>query len=206
MDTDESKESSDTTPVTEESSASPINRTKQAADSALGTSQAAGLLAENFDQNTRPSPIHCLGARAYDGGYFDVGSFFVFRHKPSDVRRGDEVAGFPVGEDRAPISSADHSSEQAPSPLGYVLLDGLTVKTHGAEKKQVEGSGSGGALRAFLELQRQVRNGKRSSPLSRRGHFVELISSEEAVTANNVERVPPYEYIAVLCSTLVLQY
>lgn len=167
MDRHSAKESPDTAPATEESSRTLINSAKQAAASAPdGTDSSSSLLSNNvtppvddIDQNTGHSPSHCLGARAYDGGYFDVGSFFVFHHKPVDSQPEGKLSGGVVDADRAPIPSPNDASEQEPSALGYVLLDGLTIKTRRSKEKKVEGSGSAGALRAFLELKRQVNAG-----------------------------------------------
>lgn len=139
---------------------------KQAAASPPDGTDSSSLLSNNvapsvddIDQNTGHSPPHCLGARAYDGGYFDVGSFFVFHHKPADSQPEGKVTGGVVDADRTSIPSPNDAFEQEPSALGYVLLDGLTVKTRGSKEKKVEGSGSVGALSAFLELKRQVNAG-----------------------------------------------
>lgn len=127
---------------------------------------------------TPTPPPHCYGIRAYDGGYFDVGSFFVLH--PSEGCAAAAAAG---GSTSAAASSSQSTSEapgaqdergagpnnrpppfaqkqdaaRHPSPLGFEFLDGLKVKsTRGLKDREVEGEGSEGAMRAFAELERQV--------------------------------------------------
>lgn len=116
-----------------------------------------------------PPPRHCLGARGYDGGYFDVGSFFVFHQEPPALPGpNEEPAGSPRGVDSGllapppppsgtPSSPPPATADRQPSPLGYDFLDGLKVKPSEHQGKAVEGEGSEEAMSAFVELQRQVK-------------------------------------------------
>lgn len=109
-----------------------------------------------------PTPPHCLGARGYDRGYFDVGSFFVFHQEPPASGPNEAAADTPRGVDSellAPPPAGTESSlaDSPPSPLGYEFLDGLKVKPSEHRGKAVEGEGSEEAVAAFVELQRQVR-------------------------------------------------
>lgn len=115
---------------------------------------------------SKPTPPHCLGARGYDLGYFDVGSFFVFHKEPPASGASEAAAGTSRGVDSqllapppspSPAGTESPSADSAPSPLGYDFLDGLKVKPSEHRGKAVEGEGSEEAMAAFVELQRQVR-------------------------------------------------
>lgn len=107
-----------------------------------------------------PAPTsHCLGARGYDGGFHDVGSFFVFRH---EALRQQQLAK-DGGADLELFGAAPTagSSTTPATPLQYELVDGLRVKVAprpplGGVPAAVEGEGSAVAGRAFEVLQRQV--------------------------------------------------
>lgn len=130
-----------------------------------------------------PPPPHCYGMRAYDGGYFDVGSFFVL-HPHEDASASDASGGgggAPASAAAAASSQSTSESpavkdgrsgdppltrkreiaaakKQQPSPLGFEFLYGLKIKTSKGKltDKEMEGQGSEGAMRAFVELERQV--------------------------------------------------
>lgn len=121
-------------------------------------------------------PPRCLGARGYDGGFYDVGSFFVFRHGPQPPQvvtqdeapasaegaaasGGDLVELFGAGPSSAPSrkTAAAAAAATAPSPLQFVLLDGLSLRGACSGKGELEGDGKETAARAFVVLQRQVR-------------------------------------------------
>ncbi|CAM9433042.1 unnamed protein product [Scytosiphon promiscuus] len=116
-----------------------------------------------------PVPPRCLGARGYDGGFYDVGSFFVFRHgpQPQQVSREESPASAEgaCGGDLVELFGASPASNSSkatttvvPSPLHFELLDGLWVRGAAARSKkgEVQGSGPEAAARAFVLLQRQV--------------------------------------------------
>lgn len=107
-----------------------------------------------------PPQQECFGVRAYDGGFFDVGSFFLFHNEPPTASPGSGRGASSEEEDdhgEDDLTTPRRAADQAASPLGYVLLDGLAVTwASGGREKEVDGQGSDGALRAFLELQRQV--------------------------------------------------
>eukprot|EP00752_Nemacystus_decipiens_P007799 g6965.t1 len=95
----------------------------------------------------------CLGARGYDGGFHDVGSFFVFRH---EALRQQQLAK-DGGADLELFGAAPTGSSTLATPLQYELLDGLRVKVSPVGGlSAMEGKGSEAAGRAFEVLQRQV--------------------------------------------------
>lgn len=104
-----------------------------------------------------PPTSHCLGARGYDGGFHDVGSFFVFRHEALQQQLAKAKGG---GADLEPFSAAPTESSALAKPLQYELLDGVRVKVKVAPPlggvPVVEGKGSEAAGRTFEVLQRQV--------------------------------------------------
>lgn len=157
---DSSREST-MVPSTDSSAAAEVT---PAADSeASSSSHAAEATAAPRDSptltsiaNKAPPPppptSHCLGARGYDGGFHDVGSFFVFQQEPAAKDgAGDadlELFGAaPIGKSSAPAT-----------PLQYDLQHGLRVEVApplgGAPV--AEGQGSEVAGRVFEVLQRQV--------------------------------------------------
>eukprot|EP00903_Cladosiphon_okamuranus_P012861 g12014.t1 len=101
-----------------------------------------------------PPTSHCLGARGYDGGFHDIGSFHVFRH---EALRQQQLAK-DGGADLELFGAAPTGRSALATPLQYELSDGLRVKVApplgGAPA--VEGKGSEVAGRAFEVLQRQV--------------------------------------------------
>lgn len=104
---------------------------------------------------TPPTPPHCLGARGYDEGFCDAGSFFVYQHEPrqQQVVKDD-------GMDLELFGAAPAVTKQQAPPhlLQYKLIDGLRIKYAAAVggENEVEGDGSEVAGRTFLLLQRQV--------------------------------------------------
>lgn len=122
-----------------------------------------------------PTPRRCMGARAYDGGFFDVGSFFVFHHTLPDANilstdakskrsSGKDVPGDdPVKEPAREFSKEDHEESSSRSPaslLGYKFAEGLRVHTTAVKGgKNAQGEESEGAIQAYLELRRQVNAG-----------------------------------------------
>ena len=101
-----------------------------------------------------PTTSHCLGARGYDGGFHDVGSFFVFRH---EALRQQQLAK-DGGADLELFGAAPTGSSMLATPLQYELVDGLRVKVAPSlgGVPAVEGKGLEVAGRAFDILQRQV--------------------------------------------------
>lgn len=111
-----------------------------------------------------PTPSHCLGARGYDGGFYDVGSFFVFRHESQQQQQRQRQTGQKDKEVDDGAGPADGSTAgeapAPPSPLQYKLLDGLRVKGDdpvGRRACESEGKGDETAGRMFVVLERQVR-------------------------------------------------
>lgn len=113
-----------------------------------------------------PTTSHCLGARGYDGGFHDVGSFFVFRHEAL----GQQQLAKDGGADMELFGAAPTGRPPAlaTTPLQYELLEGLRVKASSSSSPPLSGGGGGGvpvvegqegsevAGRAFEVLQRQV--------------------------------------------------
>lgn len=115
------------------------------------------LKSESVEKAPPPAPFtsHCLGLRGYDGGFYDVGSFFVFRH---ELRRQQEQLAKDGGAFLEVLGAAPPIRTGKGSPLEYELVEGLRVKvappTGGAPA--VKGQGSEVAGRAFEVFQRQV--------------------------------------------------
>ncbi|CAM9627463.1 unnamed protein product [Ectocarpus sp. 12 AP-2014] len=110
-----------------------------------------------------PIPPHCLGARGYDEGFCDVGSFFVYQHEP---RQQQQVVKDNGMMDLELFGAAPPPpTEQAPTHLlQYKLMDGLRIKYSPAVggENEVEGHGLEVAGRTFLLLQRQVDSMRRA--------------------------------------------
>lgn len=105
-----------------------------------------------------PEPPRCWGVRAYDGGYYDVGLFYIFHpeavspeddgeEKRSRMPKGKSQAGDVDEDSRKPTSSV--------RPFGYRFLEGLKV-LDGRDGKEATGGSSEAAVQAFVELERQV--------------------------------------------------
>lgn len=116
-----------------------------------------------------PIPTDCYGVRAYDGGHYDMGSFFVF-HRQEEPEGDDTTTTEEVDGDGVPpklvssttantrVVGADGDGDvvrSAPRPLQYRFLEGLKVIGRGREEV-VSGAGSDAAMQAFAELEKQV--------------------------------------------------
>lgn len=107
----------------------------------------------------KPQPAatmsHCLGARGYDGGFHDVGSFFVFRLEGLGQQQQLAKDG---GADLEMFGAAPTGSSELATPLQYELVHGLRVKVSSplGGAPAVEGQGSEVAGRVFQVVQRQV--------------------------------------------------
>ncbi|CAM9243156.1 unnamed protein product [Ectocarpus sp. 4 AP-2014] len=110
-----------------------------------------------------PTPPHCLGARGYDEGFCDVGSFFVYQHEP---RQQQQVVNDNGMMDLELFGAAPPpTKQQAPTHLlQYKLTNGLRIKYAAAVggENEVEGDGLEVAGRTFLLLQRQVDSMRRA--------------------------------------------
>ncbi|CAB1096781.1 unnamed protein product [Ectocarpus sp. CCAP 1310/34] len=109
-----------------------------------------------------PTPPHCLGARGYDEGFCDVGSFFVYQH---ELRQQQQVVQGNGMMDLELFGAAPPPTQQAPTHLlQYKLIDGLRIKYAAAVggANEVEGNGLEVAGRTFLLLQRQVDSMRRA--------------------------------------------
>lgn len=157
--------------VTATATPSPVSELSPAALPASSSSVEATAKPPSPALPPTPTPVppRCLGARGYDGGFYDVGSFFVFRHEPQQQQRAarDETpasAEEACGGDIVELFGAGPAvpgtaAAVVRSPLQFELLDGLAVRCAAAMggKDEVNGSGPETAARAFVVLQRQVR-------------------------------------------------
>lgn len=164
---------------------SPASSTSTVAQEAPGDLQAVqGVNApqQQHEQRYCDDDVRCCyGMRAYDGGYYDVGIFFVFHDsnygdEPGDTtvkrrdRRADASApksdaggDAPSEVDTAQGAAANDNSNL--NPFGYQFVDGLkVVAAAGAKEEQVvSGQESGVAMQAYVQLEKQVRRGMQIS-------------------------------------------
>lgn len=103
-----------------------------------------------------PEPPRCWGVRAYDGGYYDVGSFYIFHPEAASAKAGTETEGMSKGKK----STGDAGKEpeepvELSHPFGYRFLAGLKV-VDGRNGKEIAGGSSDAAVQTFVELERQV--------------------------------------------------
>lgn len=106
---------------------------------------------------TLPDPPRCWGVRAYDDGYFDVGSFYIFHPEALlPVEKHETGDGMPKGKDSAEGVAVDRTeSSSVPRPFGFQFLAGLKV-VDGRDGKEAAGGSSDEAVQAFVGLERQV--------------------------------------------------
>lgn len=101
-----------------------------------------------------PEPPRCLGLRAYDGGYYDVGSFFVFHPEARELPSAEVDL-----EEAKKDGGVDWSKAR---PFGYQFLGGLRVE-NGRDGHEATGGSSDEALQAFVQLERQVKIGRKAA-------------------------------------------
>lgn len=138
--------------------------------------------------------------RAYDGGYYDVGIFFVFHDSSYGDEAGDTTAktrdrgagasapkfdaggDAPSEVDTAQGAAANDSSNL--NPFGYRFVDGLKVIAAVGEKEEqvVSGQESGIAMQAYVQLEKQVRRGRQTCCKGHNDGIPDIVLSSTDIT------------------------
>lgn len=158
--------------------AAPAEEGKQT-EAQMETVQQPAVQVHSSASSNNNDPWWCYGVRAYDGGYYDVGSFFVFHEDEQEEQQPEGEGRTSDGSSSNKVDSqvipapkfSSHSMSSAngelaaraavvatATPFGYRFVDGLKVTRAGDEEggKLVLGAESEVAVQAYTELEKQV--------------------------------------------------